>query len=115
MSAVAPATFDSTSVRWSPVTAPRVDLFPLQISLLGRIPISDWKIAQPLAVTIERGDYGFIVSDDVFAIYGQGDDIADALSDYMIALTEYHGLLSTRNDQPSVALFQRLHIYLQHA
>lgn len=86
--------------------------YSVQIALLGRIAPA-WRIVQPLLVTIERGDESFIASDDLFAMYGLGDDPAEALEDYMAVLTEYYEVLSSHRDEPSVGLFRRLQGYVQ--
>jgi hypothetical protein len=113
MSVVLGTTYDSQSVRWSP-RGGLPQSFSFQITLVGQIT-QDWKVVRPLPVNIERGDDSIIMSDDVFAIYGQGDDIAAALQDYYSALIEYHQVLSFHNDEPSVRLLQRLQSYLQPA
>jgi hypothetical protein len=112
MSAVLESTTpDSVSVRLSLGTG--LSFSPIQIHLLGRIA-PEWKIVQPLLVTIERGDdYSFIASDDVFVMYGLGDDITEAVQDYISVLTEYYEVLSSHQDEPSVSLFNRLQTYLQ--
>lgn len=111
MSAVLDTTADSASVRWSPGTGlPQV--FSAQISLFGRVA-PNWKIVQPLSVTIEQGDDSYIASDDVFVMYGLGDDIAEAVQDYISVLTEYYEVLSSHHDEPSASLFNRLRSYLQ--
>lgn len=103
---------DSVSVRWSLGTGLSRSFSPIQIHLFGRVA-PEWKIVQPLLVTIERDDGSFVASDDVFVMYGLGDDIAESVQDYVTVLTEYYQVLSSHQDEPSVALFQRLHNYLQ--
>ena len=103
------ANADSVTVRLSPGGG---SFSPIQLPLLGPI-LGQWQIVQPLLISIERGDDVFLVSDDLFALYGQGDDIAEALEDYLASLTEYYELLSLHHDEPSVALFNRLSSYLQ--
>lgn len=105
-------TADSASVRWPLGTGLSRSFSPIQISLLGRIA-PEWKIVQPLSVTIERDDGSFIASDDVFVMYGLGDDIAECVQDYVTVLIEYYDVLSSHHDEPSVALFQHLQSYLQ--
>ena len=110
MPALLESTADSAFARWSPGTG----LYsPIQISLFGLVR-PDWRIIQPLLITIERGDDdSFIASDDVFAMYGLGDDISEAIQDYISVLTEYYEVLSSHSDEPSISLFQRLQGYLQ--
>jgi hypothetical protein len=104
------STADSASVRLSlGVELPRTSR---QISLFGPIAPT-WRLVQPLLITIEYGDGSYIISDEVFAIYGIGEEMRSAVRDYVSALTEYHDVLSRYNDEPSVSLFQRLQSYLQ--
>lgn len=85
--------------------------------LLGEIA-PDWKVAQPLWVTIERdGDGSYLVSDDLFLQYGSGDSESKALQDYVLSLIEYYHLLEERlqsnpHNQP---LFRSLQLYLHPA
>lgn len=106
------ATVDSTSVSWTPNTG-LASSFQIQVSFFG--PINrDWEFRQPLLITIEQGeDNSFIISDQVFAMYGAGEQVADAIADYISAILEYYELLSSRHDEPSVRLFQHLQSYLQ--
>lgn len=101
---------DSASVRVSlGASLPRPSH---QISLLGPIAHA-WQLVQPLLITLEYGDNSYIVSDEVFSMYGVGDDPLSAMQDYVSVLTEYHALLSSHHDEHSVALFRRLQSYLQ--
>lgn len=104
-------TADAATVRVS-MGAASLRLPTRQITLLGQISLS-WRLAQPLLITIERGDDSYIVSDDVFSMYGIGDDAFAAMLDYVSVLTEYYNLLSSHHDEPSVALFRQLQGYLQ--
>jgi hypothetical protein len=101
---------DSMSVRLS--LGRGLPFSPIQIHLLGRIA-PDWRVLQPLLITIERDDDSFIASDDVFVMYGLGADIAESVQDYVKVLAEYYEVLSSHQDEPSVALFRRLQSYLQ--
>jgi hypothetical protein len=117
MLAVREATADSASVRWSPGTSPLRSgsgpLFPVQIALLGRVT-DGWRVVQPLLVSIEQdGDGSWIAGDEIFAMYGLGDDATQAVTDYISVLTEYYDVLSSHPDEPSAALFRRLQTYLQ--
>src|SRR5687767_3460135 len=91
-------TVDSTSVRWSPNTG-LASSFQIQISLFGPISSLNCRFRQPLLITIEQGDdYSFIASEELFGIYGVGDDIRSAVLDYISALLEYYELLSSHHD-----------------
>lgn len=86
---------------------------PSQITLLGnRMP--GWNFVQPLILTMTRDDDGqFIASDDVFYMYGLGDNPDDAVKDYLKVLSEYYQHLSADEDEPSVALFEYLQSYIR--
>jgi len=61
---------------------------------------------------IERDDDGsFIISDDVFGMYGTGDNLPAALRDYAQTLVEYGELLaaSAAHAASAQALLDRLH------
>lgn len=91
-------------------------LFPeSQVVLLGHIA-PGWVITKPLPVTIEQDDDGsYIVSDDIFAVYGDARTPGEALEDYIVALIEYYELLaeSAENHPPTQALFHHLGQYLR--
>ena len=107
-------TADSTTVRFSSGSGQGADRlsFPIQIALIGKLS-DEWRIAQPLLVSIEQDENSFIASDDIFSMFGLGDSLTDALIDYVSVLTEYYQVLSSHNDDPSAALFRRLRSYLQ--
>lgn len=104
-------TADSASARWSQDTA--LSRSPYQISLLGQVA-PDWEMVRPLSVIIEQSeDQSYVASDDVFMMYGVGEELVAAVVDYVSVLTEYYSVLSSHNDEPSVELFRYLQSYLQ--
>lgn len=107
-------TVDSANARWSPdLELTPQSFLPLQVSLFGRIA-PEWRIVEPLTVTIDRENGFYIASDDVFVMYGLGEDIPLAIKDYISVLTEYYEVLAHQEDAPSVALFHHLQGYLRH-
>lgn len=80
----------------------------------GRIA-PGWKIVQLLPVRVEQDDDGcYIISDDLFAVYGEGSTRVEAQRDYVVALIDYYQLLSARTNDPlAQAQFRRLQRYLQ--
>jgi hypothetical protein len=116
MSAVAPVpiqTSDAMTVRLLRADMTELRRSNPQIALLGKIAPT-WKIVQPLVVNLERGEDGpYIASDEIFFMYGEGDSVRAAVQDYVTALIEYYGLLSSHTDAPTVALFRFLQSYLQ--
>lgn len=82
--------------------------------LIGRIS-PGWSLKLPLLIRIERdSDGSFIVSDDIFAMHGDGLTLRHAVRDYAASLVEYYHLLSARvaSDVHTMALFRRLQRYL---
>lgn len=74
----------------------------------------NWEFIEPLTLTIERDDdQSFIVSDDIFNMYGVGNNIAESVNDYFKVLTEYYRHLSADEDEPSKALFEYLRSYIR--
>ncbi len=86
-----------------------------QRMLTGRIRVG-WRLSIPLLIRIEREDDGsFVVSDDEFAVHGDGESRDQAIRDYAESLIEYYELLSSRSrgDEPTMKLFRRLQDYLK--
>jgi hypothetical protein len=81
--------------------------------MLGKIT-PEWEIVRPLELSVERDtDGSYIVSDDIFNMYGQGVTAVESVRDYLRTLIEYYQHLSDDTDDPSVALFRFLQAYLQ--
>jgi len=83
--------------------------------LFGKIA-SNWEVTKPLLVKIEQEEDGsYLVSEDLFAVYGVGDTSYDALQDYITSLIEYYNLLSARAEKnvPTQTLFRCLQQYLR--
>ena len=83
--------------------------------LLGKIA-SNWEIIKPLLVKIEQDEEGsYLISEEIFAVYGFGDTLFDALQDYKQSLIEYYQLLSPRSehDISTQTLFRHLQQYLR--
>jgi hypothetical protein len=85
------------------------------LDLVGELA-AGWQLVQSLQVILEQDtDGSFLVSDDVFLVYGVGDTAAEALHDYYVSLMEYYEFLSTRlesnphNQNP----FRHLRLYLR--
>jgi len=73
-----------------------------------------WKIVQLLPVRLERDSDGcHVMSDDLFAVYGEGHTRVEAQQDYVVALIDYYQLLEARADAPfAKAQLRRLQVYL---
>lgn len=68
-------------------------IYPFQAYLVGRIH-PDLFIVEPLQINIEQEeDETYVVSDDLFLIYGSGKDQADAMKDYVLSLVEFYQLV----------------------
>jgi hypothetical protein len=56
-----------------------------------------WTLVEPLLISIEREDNGwFVLSDDIFPVYGDGATLEEARADYVRTLIDYYELLATR-------------------
>jgi len=60
-----------------------------KIILFGNV-LKKWRLNEPLLLDLEQDDDGqYIVSDDIFHVYGVGQNQSEALNDYVTALIEY--------------------------
>jgi hypothetical protein len=51
-------------------------------------------IVQPLQINIElEEDQSYVISDDIFLVYGNGGDLSSAIADYLLSLTEYYQIV----------------------
>ena len=81
--------------------------------LIGRIAEA-WELIQPLPVSLECDGDLYIMSDDLFSVYGDGDTEVSARQDYVASLIEYYQLIEGRaHDVSTRALFQKLQRYLR--
>ncbi len=56
-----------------------------------------WHIIRPLTIFVEAmEDSGFLVSDDLFSMYGMGATVEDALADYSTSLIDFYQILEAR-------------------
>lgn len=85
------------------------------IPLKGRI-LPGWELIRPLMVTIERDEDGsFVVTDEVFMVYGTGLTVTLALRDYVNSLVEYYQIIEAKvrnGHQPDEPGFVHLSAYL---
>ena len=76
-----------------------------------------WELVRPLEVRLEADEEGsFVVSDDLFLVYGEGATRLDAIKDYMESLIDYYQLMEVRAvkaDAPTQAAFRKLQAYLR--
>ncbi len=84
--------------------------------LLGEVG-HGWEIIQPLPIPVMSDDDGsYVVSDDLFAVYGVGGTSPAARRDYLVALTEFYQLVladAERCEPHSQRLFRHLRTYLR--
>ena len=104
----------------SPVSRPAASAFSPetpQYPLEGEIA-QGWELSQPLWITVDREEDGyFVLSDDLFLVYGEGETFSDALQDYVISLIDYYQLAAAEAKRSPLdqALFGRLRRYLRPA
>jgi hypothetical protein len=71
------------------------DTHPIRALLVGGVHV-DLFVNQPLPITIETDDDGTIViGDDIFLVYGYGENSLDALNDYAASLIEFYWILES--------------------
>ncbi len=76
-----------------------------------------WKLVEPLQINIDLDDNGsFVVSDDLFLVYGNGRTTNEAIIDYVGSLLEFYELVrvgaeTNRYDQEQLVILQS---YLKH-
>jgi hypothetical protein len=87
---------------------------PQQVAFCGEIA-PGWRLIRELPITIDEDDNGsYIVSDDIFYVYGEGDTLEEAHNDYIQSLVEYYEILAQHSDEPTQQLLSRLSTYLHH-
>lgn len=87
--------------------------YPSEIPIFGHVH-PGYHFTRPVSLAIERDEDGsYVISDDIFGVYGHAFTLIDAARDYISAFVEYYELLSTHQDAPTIALFQELRKYFQ--
>ena len=67
--------------------------------LMGSLGETNLSLLQPISVILESDDEGgFVVSDDIFAVYGEGPAPVAALRDYRSSLEDYFLLLREHSE-----------------
>lgn len=75
-------------------TASKVTVPETHVLLQGDLD-AGLRLVAPLLVTIERDEQGwFVVGDDIFLQWGEGETANTALADYRSTLAEYYALVS---------------------
>jgi len=95
--------------------APAPKFPPVTTYLVGNIS-SEFVVIQPLPINIEQDDsQSYVVSDDIFLVYGDGSNRLDAIEDYANSLIEFYSLVekNATNNQFDEKLFLRLKTYIQ--
>lgn len=68
-------------------------IYPYQAYIVGRIHPSLF-LVQPLQIIIEQDeDESFVVSDDLFLVYGSGKNQSEAMKDYVQSLVEFYQII----------------------
>lgn len=83
------------------------------IELIGNIA-DGWKLIQALPLSVSTDEDGhYLLTDDIFCVFGEGDTLAAAQQDFVRSLIEYFGLVAEYDDEPSRDLLASLKKYLQ--
>jgi len=83
--------------------------------LVGHLGNSNLALLQPISLVLESDDDGgFVVSDPIFAVYGEGQVPVAALRDYRSSLEDYFYLLKdhSENTPEDAQQFSRLKGYV---
>lgn len=90
--------------------------FSMRHILIGPI-LEGWRIIRPLLLTIEEEDGSYLISDDIFSVYGEGVSTPDALRDYQIALLDYYQIVArhAKKNAANSNLLEALQRYLQQS
>lgn len=88
---------------------------PARVQLFGG-PLPGWRFVNPLPVSVERDSDGrFVVSDDIFNVYGVGGSWDAAVSDYKVALVQFFEITADAQDDQSRSLLDHLKAYLRRS
>lgn len=81
--------------------SPRTIRFPdLQAYLFGEIS-KELIVVQWLLLNIEQDeDQSYVVSDEIFLVYGSGNNQSDAIKDYIASLIEFYNILKASKTDP---------------
>lgn len=83
--------------------------------ILDVLKLSSWKLVQPILLNITIEDNAYIVNDDLFFVYGNGDSLTAALRDYEASLVEYYQIIveHLQRNTANQPLFDRIRQYIQ--
>jgi len=85
------------------------------ITLLGPIAVG-WAVCQPLRLMVgQEADGWVVISDDVFAVYGDGATVSAARQSYIVSLIDYYEILAAHahEDRFDADQLERLRSYLR--
>lgn len=89
---------------------------PARVQLFGGL-LPGWRFENPLPISVERdsNDGRFVVSDDIFNVYGVGGSWDAAVGDYKVALVEFFEITAEAQDDQSRRLLDHLKAYLRRS
>jgi hypothetical protein len=89
---------------------------PVQFDLFGKIR-DEWEMTKPLLVTLEQDEDGYyVLSDELFLMYGEGPTEIKAKEDYLETMVDYYQIIQEKaheGDEPSQAILQKIQEYLR--
>lgn len=71
------------------------------------------ELVQALPVDVERDQDGYLISDSLFGVYGQGATVDAAFADFSVSLVEYHDILAAGVNPETRAVVDHLGTYLR--
>ena len=74
----------------------------ITLQLLPGVVVPGWELIKPLSLMIETEPGNHIVSETIFAMYGCGKGLSEAVHDYFVSLIEYYEMIEEQvNVEPA--------------
>lgn len=75
---------------------------------------SEWDLIKGIELSFDLDENdSYIVSDDIFDVYGDGATLEEAYDTYLEALVEFNSIVSEFSDAPNMKLVRKLGQYLR--
>lgn len=71
-----------------------------------------WRISQPVPVIVTRAGASYVVSDEIFSVYGEGRTWDEAQADYVASLVDHYLLMAEAADAATRGVVDHLRAYL---
>ena len=82
--------------------------------VLHGLVAAGWEIVEPLPISVQVDEDGqYLLTDEIFAVFGEGNNLSEARKDLVTSLIEYYELIAGYEDAPSRELLTMLSKYLR--